>query len=269
MTHGWWWALGLAAAIVILPAANAGAQQRGTIEVGAVARGTRFDESNHLDSQIGVGGMLAVLIAENIALEVAASFGRGSSEDGRRDVSHLPISVWLVHRDSLSARTDLLYGAGLVRNQFGDGLETHEFGASATVGARRLFTQWVALRGEGIIDFIPSPSNGSPMDFGFSVQLGVSIQLNRVPPRDTDFDGVPDRFDRCPRTPGNTAVDANGCPLPPDADLDGVPDTRDRCPGTTLGATVDSAGCPRFREPPPGLADAAIPMKRLAGMHDH
>jgi hypothetical protein len=92
------------------------------------------------------------------------------------------------------------------------------------------------------------------MDVNLSLQAGVSVQLNRVPPRDADFDGVADRFDRCPRTPGGTDVDRDGCPLPPDADLDGVPDDRDRCPGTALGAAVDSGGCPRFRNPPPSSA---------------
>ena len=261
MTHEWRRALGLAAAAVMLASADAEAQQRGTIEVGAVARGTRFDESNHLDPQLGAGGMLAILVAESIALELAATYGRSSSANGIQEVSHLPISLWLVRRDSLSPRTDLLYGAGLVRNQFGGDRTMHEFGASATIGARRLFTQWVAMRGEGIIDFMPSPANGSPMDFGFSLQLGLSVQLNRVPPRDADFDGVADRFDRCPGTPGNTPVDPDGCPLPPDADLDGVPDSRDRCPGTTLGATVDSAGCPRFRDPPPSPAGAEGPLR--------
>ena len=250
MAREWWRALGLAVGIAILSGPAIGAQQRGTIEVSALARATRFDESNGLDPQIGGGGMLAVLLAKNVALELAASYGRTSSTTGALDVSYLPVSLWLVHRDSLSPRTDLLYGAGIVRNQYGGDLETHEFGASATVGARRLLTQWVALRGEGILDFMASPANGSPMDFNLSLQLGVSVQLNRVPPPDGDFDGVSDRLDQCPRTPGGTDVDSNGCPLPPDADLDGVPDAQDRCPGTALGVTVNSAGCPRFRDPP-------------------
>ena len=257
MRHTWWVTAGLGAGLVILCAADVEAQHRGTIEVGALARVTRFDESNHLDPQIGGGGMLAVLIAENIALELAASYGRSSSTNAALDVTYLPVTLWLVRRDSLSPRTDLLYGAGLVRNQYGGDWDTHEFGASATVGARRLLTQWVALRGEGIVDYMTSPSNESPMDFNLSLQLGVSVQLNRVPPRDSDFDGVADRFDRCPRTPGRTDVDRDGCPLPPDADLDGVPDARDRCPGTALGASVDSSGCPRFREPPPPASQPA------------
>ena len=251
MACEWWARAGLAAGILILSAQPAEAQHRGTIEVGALARATRFDESHELEAQVGGGGMLAVLIAEYVALELAASYGQSASRDGTRDVSYLPISLWLVRRDSLSPRTDLLYGAGLVRNQYGGDIDTHEWGASATVGAKRLLTQWVALRAEGILDFMGSPSNGSSTDFNLSLQAGISVQLNRVPPRDADFDGVADRFDRCPRTPGGTDVDRDGCPLPPDADLDGVPDDRDRCPGTTLGAAVDSAGCPRFRDPPP------------------
>ena len=268
MTRDWWKAVGLAAGIALLVGPSVEAQQRGTIEVGALARVTRFDESNHLDPQVGGGGMLAVLIAENIAIELAASYGRSARTNSALDVSYLPVSLWLVRRDSLSPRTDLLYGAGLVRNEYGGDLDTHEFGASATVGARRLLTQWVALRGEGIVDFMSSPANGSPMDFNLSIQLGVSVQLNRVPPRDSDFDGVSDRFDRCPRTPGRTDVDRDGCPLPPDADLDGVPDAQDRCPGTTFGVTVDSAGCPRFREPPPHEGETAPSRRQELSLAD-
>lgn len=61
-------------------------------------------------------------------------------------------------------------------------------------------------------------------------------------PRDTDKDGVPDKFDKCPGTPAGVSVDANGCPL--DADGDGVPDYLDKCPDTPKEAKVDSTGCP-------------------------
>ncbi|MGH7570618.1 MAG: thrombospondin type 3 repeat-containing protein [Gemmatimonadota bacterium] len=41
---------------------------------------------------------------------------------------------------------------------------------------------------------------------------------------DADRDGVPDRLDRCTRTPAALAVGATGCPI--DVDRDGVPDRR-------------------------------------------
>ena len=252
MGHAGWRALGLTAGIAIASPMTAGAQERGAIELGVFGRATRLDDSNRLEPKIGIGGMLAVLVGQHLALELTASYSSGAGvDDASREVSYMPASLLLMMRDSLSARTDLLYGVGTVRNQFGGDYDTHEWGVTAMLGARRLLTQWIALRGEGVVDFMSSPSNGSPTDFSFALQIGASIQLNRVPPPDRDFDGVPDRLDRCPGTPGGTDVDRDGCELPPDEDLDGVPDAQDRCPGTTFRVAVDRNGCPRFREPPP------------------
>jgi outer membrane protein OmpA-like peptidoglycan-associated protein len=59
---------------------------------------------------------------------------------------------------------------------------------------------------------------------------------------DSDGDGIEDRYDKCPNTPAGVAVDENGCPV--DSDGDGVPDYLDRCPGTPANFPVDEKGCP-------------------------
>ena len=61
-------------------------------------------------------------------------------------------------------------------------------------------------------------------------------------PLDSDRDGVFDYEDECPDTPFGVEVDKRGCPI--DSDGDGVPDYRDACPGTPIGVNVDSNGCP-------------------------
>ncbi|MBN2497962.1 MAG: adventurous gliding motility protein CglE [Deltaproteobacteria bacterium] len=59
------------------------------------------------------------------------------------------------------------------------------------------------------------------------------------PIRDRDSDGVPDKEDKCPDTPG---VESQlGCPEP-DRDGDGVPDSQDRCPDEP--GPVGNDGCP-------------------------
>ncbi|MCP4584133.1 MAG: OmpA family protein [candidate division Zixibacteria bacterium] len=60
--------------------------------------------------------------------------------------------------------------------------------------------------------------------------------------RDTDKDGVKDKFDQCPDTPEGALVDQYGCPL--DSDGDGVYDGIDLCENTPAGAIVDISGCP-------------------------
>lgn len=54
---------------------------------------------------------------------------------------------------------------------------------------------------------------------------------------DSDGDGVPDKYDDCPNTPG--LAEFNGCP---DTDGDGIPDNLDQCPEVAGLAEFD--GCP-------------------------
>ena len=56
---------------------------------------------------------------------------------------------------------------------------------------------------------------------------------------DTDGDGIPDPDDQCPEVPG--PVENNGCPWP-DTDGDGVIDKDDACP--TVPGPVENNGCP-------------------------
>ncbi len=54
---------------------------------------------------------------------------------------------------------------------------------------------------------------------------------------DTDGDGIPDHLDECPNTPGT--AEFNGCP---DTDGDGIPDHLDECP--TVAGLPEFNGCP-------------------------
>ena len=60
-------------------------------------------------------------------------------------------------------------------------------------------------------------------------------------PPDADQDGVADADDKCPDTPRDMQVDAQGCPL--DADRDGVIGAADLCPNSPYGEPVDETGC--------------------------
>ena len=61
-------------------------------------------------------------------------------------------------------------------------------------------------------------------------------------PKDSDKDGVYDKYDKCPHSKPGVTVDKNGCPL--DSDHDGVIDANDKCPNTVEGVKVNSVGCP-------------------------
>lgn len=115
---------------------------------------------------------------------------------------------------------------------------------------------------------VPVPYNSK----AFNLAIGFNLVIGNK--KDSDKDGISDKFDLCPDTPRKVLVDENGCPIdsdsdgtpdyldlcpdtpieaygftdekgcPTDLDGDGVPDYLDRCPDTPEGVTVDSNGCP-------------------------
>ena len=76
-------------------------------------------------------------------------------------------------------------------------------------------------------------------DYGQHV---FSIIFNFGKLKDSDKDGIADKYDKCPGTPLNVKVDKNGCPI--DTDGDGIADYIDQCPNTPTNVQVDAAGCP-------------------------
>lgn len=68
--------------------------------------------------------------------------------------------------------------------------------------------------------------------------VGLTFNLGQM--KDADGDGVSDRRDKCPGTPGGVVVDANGCPV--DIDKDGVADYLDEC--KDIAGLAALKGCP-------------------------
>jgi len=85
-------------------------------------------------------------------------------------------------------------------------------------------------------DGVPDKYDKSP-----NTPLGAKVDANGVP-LDTDKDGVYDGLDKEPNTPLGAKVDANGVAI--DSDHDGVPDGIDQCDNTPAGVVVDAKGCP-------------------------
>ncbi|MCD4820437.1 MAG: OmpA family protein [Candidatus Cloacimonetes bacterium] len=82
---------------------------------------------------------------------------------------------------------------------------------------------------------------------GYNDQHTVALELRAGftfffgGPKDTDKDGVKNKYDFCPETPKGIEVDSDGCPI--DSDEDGVPNYKDKCSNTPDGVKVDSNGC--------------------------
>lgn len=132
-----------------------------------------------------------------------------------------------------------------------------ENGKYSNIGAGLSLMPYDGINLTLAMDYIPTSyapididNSGKPRDIlpykakGMNVAMGVSIVWGTNHKKDSDKDGVLDKFDVCPRTPRNVRVDRMGCPL--DTDGDGVPDYLDQCPGTPVKAygLTDSVGCP-------------------------
>lgn len=81
---------------------------------------------------------------------------------------------------------------------------------------------------------------GTDNDIYFHALGGLTYYFGGV--KDTDGDGIRDKFDQCPDTPPMVTVDEFGCPV--DSDNDNVPDYADDCPNTPVNIPVDINGCP-------------------------
>lgn len=130
--------------------------------------------------------------------------------------------------------------------------EGWDFVLNGGLGIELRLTEHWALRymgsyGYGFADNHDKKECGNAGDQQLLHSIGVVCQFP-FKPKDSDKDGVPDKFDKCPDTPmaqyPDIKVDENGCPI--DSDGDGVPDYLDKCPGTPAEAKgmIDENGCP-------------------------
>ncbi len=89
----------------------------------------------------------------------------------------------------------------------------------------------------------------SSADAQFILALTYTGQFK---PRDSDGDGIPNKFDKCPHEPqGRNGKE--GCPIP-DRDEDGIPDKVDKCPDEPQGV-FGIEGCPIHDRDNDGVPD--------------
>lgn len=91
-------------------------------------------------------------------------------------------------------------------------------------------------------------------------QHSVGLVFSFGKAKDSDKDGIADKFDKCPDTPLGVKVDALGCPI--DTDNDGTPDYLDKCPDIKGLAKFD--GCPDTDGD--GIPDAQDKCPKVAGL---
>jgi hypothetical protein len=212
-------AVGLAGALY---SGSADAQRAGAVELGAFGRYSIFDDTLGLDDAFGGGARLGVFLARNSRSTLRRPTATSLSPHVHQ-VLNAPGYPARYNVPSPFARL-CCWGGG-----FYSAWENAEddIGANGLVGLRIGLSDAVALRLDGLADYVPSPRLVGDDNLNFHAQLGISALLGAKEP-DSDADGVVNGKDSCPTTPAGERVDADGCPL--DADRDGVSDAGDRCP---------------------------------------
>jgi outer membrane protein OmpA-like peptidoglycan-associated protein len=103
--------------------------------------------------------------------------------------------------------------------------------ANALAGVKFWFNDYLALNLQSTYKHAFEDSYGITH---FQHSAGIVFQFGG---KDTDGDGIYDKDDECPETPG--LAEFNGCP---DTDGDGIPDHLDECP--TVAGLAALNGCP-------------------------
>ena len=166
--------LGVAALVF---AASAGAQQRGSVEFGAFGSAASFDRALSLESAYGGGGRVGVFLDPRWSIEFEKAEMRASRPNGLASVNVGLLSARLTNVPIRAGALSVLVGAGA-----GVSTETnflHSYGVDALVGAKLALHDQVALRVDGVWDWL---ANEHWKSFR-SVRLG--LVLYRHPNRAT------------------------------------------------------------------------------------
>ena len=107
-----------------------------------------------------------------------------------------------------------------------------------TLGDRGHMILLTAAAGTGVLDGYGTPSYQATLGLTYMFQPKPTIcEVIEDRDKDRDEDGVLDKEDKCPLTPGLMAF--AGCP---DTDGDGIPDNEDQCP--KIPGPAATGGCP-------------------------
>jgi len=157
-------ALGVAALIGAAPVA---AQQRGTLELGAFGSATSFDNSLFLNNGAGGGVRVGAFLDPRWSLEFDGSGLSAGRPLGLRSVEVTSLSARVALTPVVVGRTSWIIGAGAVHTDYGI---TSSYGMSGLLGAKLALGPRVALRVDGIADYMPHRQ-----DTNLGLRAGVSF----------------------------------------------------------------------------------------------
>ena len=154
---------------VLVAAAPATAQQRGTMEFGAFASAASFDNKLSLTSGYGLGGRLGMFFSPRLSVEFEDAEMRGNRPSGLATVNVGILSGRLVLVPLKAGALSILLGGGA-----GVSTETnflHSYGVDALLGAKLAFSDNAAIRLDGVWDWLANQDWQSYK----SIRLGLSF----------------------------------------------------------------------------------------------
>ena len=254
----------------LLAARPAAAQ--GYFEVGGFGSHTRFDRTFPWSSANSGGARLSFGSGSGLASFVLEGEGSYFALGGGSlpAVRYIPARARLLYAPTFGPMA-LMMGGGAVRNDFrttgAGGTSASDWGYTSLVGLRLGLGSYMALRVDGVLDYMTHPSTATPTvkrNTNRAVQAGLSFPLwsrrapepvkepakepAREPAREPVREPVKPAPAREPAAAPAPAPAPRPRPAQADADRDGVPDTRDACSGTQPGSSVDAAGCAVYRD---------------------
>jgi OOP family OmpA-OmpF porin len=205
-----------------------------------------FDQDRFLKSDRLISIGLEQRYSDGWGAEI---FWMGSSPSGDRGTSDVDLTqygidgLYYFKSDESNVHDAIQpYGAvGLGHANFKNTVRTDkETQLRAGLGLRMLLNDHWSAKADARLIY---SEEASTIDNVLTVGLSYAFndQTKKVPPADSDNDGVIDLNDNCPTTPSGVQVDSTGCAF--DTDGDGVPNHADNCPTTSVGTKVDGNGC--------------------------
>jgi OOP family OmpA-OmpF porin len=237
--------------LALVPGSSRAAIRPYALTLSPFAGGYVFEGNQRLKASPVYGLAVGYNFGERWGGEIVASYVDGevaARPEDNVDVYSISLDILYHFRPTRHLVPYLAAGLGGVSIHPGGGSDQDGL-ANYGLGLKYFLTDNIGLRADvrhvldinvGDADRTHDVFNNLSYTAGLTFQIGGYREAPVI--RDTDGDGVPDQFDRCPNTRLGVPVDGFGCPL--DSDNDGVPDFLDRCPHTPLGVVVDQHGCP-------------------------
>jgi peptidoglycan-associated lipoprotein len=147
----------------------------GMLEIGAFGQWTHFDDNapGHPKDGFGYGGRLGVFLSDpHFELEADGSHSPDLDRDppppagfNNNPIDYTTFAVRMLYNTPIDKRFQFLIGAGAVRTNYSTEtpttgrLFTYNYGVSGDVGVRYMFANRVALRVDGLADYMNDTEN--------------------------------------------------------------------------------------------------------------